>query len=164
MSLAAIRLCDYASLGLSGTHFATWFPLVQPAGARPLPADIPFSRTNPTRTVFVDSFTSPVSLQTDEACNSASRRRRRVKLTIVDGRGQPIRIHRFACDAVHSLASFSREIGSFLGDLSCRSRLEYATTRADQWQSLVSEEDWKSCVSSTSYRDLLRVRCIVVET
>jgi len=42
----AVRLCDFASAGLSGSRYSTWLPLRFAA-----PPDAPFTRTNPMRTV-----------------------------------------------------------------------------------------------------------------
>ena len=161
--LVAIRLCDYASLGLTGTHFTTWFPVVPPTEANPLPSNVPFTRADPSRTVFVETLAELAPLCAHK-CYGDSPRQLRVKLAVRDEKGVGVRYHRFGCDSSHDLGAFCQQVGLMLAksDLSAVSALEYATTdRADHWLSLTTEHDWRVCVSSTPHEGLLRVRCTV---
>jgi hypothetical protein len=62
-----VALADYASLGLRGQNFTTWFPTKLPP-ARP---KAPFTQTNPSRTYFVDDLLAAAARSDDGEDNNA---------------------------------------------------------------------------------------------
>ena len=148
-----VRLCDYASLGLTGTRFSTWFEVTAPAGVT-LPKDTPFTRADPTRTFFVDSLKA----------DSAHSHPLRVKLTVADGVGR-IQTRRFqSYDASAGLHDFLREVNSVAAVPEGLASVEYMTcgseSGGDGWRALASEAAWRACVGSAA-GGVVRVRCSV---
>ena len=142
-----VRLCDYASLGLTGTRFSTWFEVTAPAGVT-LPKDTPFTRADPTRTFFVDSL----------KVDSAQSHPLRVKLTVEDGVGR-FQTRRFQYDASAGLHGFLREVSSVAAVPEGLASVEYmpcgSESGDDGWRALASEAEL------LGVGGVLRVRCSV---
>lgn len=119
---------------------------------------MPFTRTDPSRTVVVDTL-GPAAAQAEQTCEITPHLR--VKLTVIDARGVSLRTHRFSCDATDAEARCSEKVGS-ITDIAKQDCVGYAVMDfAGMWQPLMSNDDWQACATSTRREEVMRVRATV---
>lgn len=157
-----VRLCDYGSVGLTGTTFTTWFELKVPSGFT-LPKSAPFTRTNTSRTFFLDSHVASEPRVTTVAKSLA------VKISIkrkTHSMEESNEARRFQVKQPNGFDEFVRSLCFVLTNtnLLALRDLEFHVRRNDisapKWRQL-NHDTWSDATLEFTNNGVCRARCTI---